>query len=264
MSQAKYFHQEFQARPNLNSLALLPVLGFGLEDGINLCGWATVLTLFYTITRWANSLRQIYSLGFSFIFGCFLTKILIILGSFDPQLNEPQTIIVIRASYLVLAVLFIACGVRYFIDWRNYRFVSVDSKFLIPLPVFLSSNGNPKDVLGSRRFLRVFLGLIKSFSFFIFGFAFAFLEAAFMHDYHMFLRVLHFAARGQVSVAIMNILLYLLGALLPLLILWMSMVWLMKRRVSNPPSVKFISLYKIVCSALYLSVGAGLIIQFIQ
>jgi hypothetical protein len=153
-----------------------------------------------------------------------------------------------------LGAVFVAYGVCYFLSWKGSRAQGNQTPSADLIPNFFSP-ATQNDSFRKREYLKVF-------AFFCIGVVMTLLESAMMHDYHLFWRVNHFYVRGENQTARANVMFYLIGAMLPVLLLWGSLIVALKKRIAV--TSRNLAYYLIICSALFLSIGAGLLIQFIR
>lgn len=240
--------------PNIGSFALLPMFFYGMEDGVNLCGSATLLVFFLLLSKNVLPLKKVVLFGIAFMNGIFFTKYLMVFGAFDIFLTDERSLLFNRIGYCILGIVFIVFGIRYF---RSWKISSFSENQIIPadlIPNFFSPT-QQNTLFRKREYLKIFV-------FFCVGVLMVLLESAMMHDYHLFWRVNHFVVRGENQTARANVLLYLAGALLPIFLLWGALIVAVKNSVAA--TGRKMAYYLMICSALFLSIGAGLVIQFIR
>ncbi len=240
-----------------SSYGLGMAMSLGSRDGVNVFSLAlTVLLLIYLI-YFVRSKWDVLNLGLVAFSVQVLTATLMVQGKLDLILSLDWVFSVFIVFYWILGTAFVGLGLALFRDWTRLR-ADQTSGLWIKWPEEFDSSGAGQNMLARTiRFLSQ--GLIVS----IYSVLTVMLGSIATNDYVMFLMVLEAQATQAVFEAQKLTFAYALPFAFPTFIV--ALLALIYRSSSSirDKARQSMSMVKILCSAVLLSVGAGVIITLI-
>lgn len=236
-----------------------PVL-FGLQDAINPCGLASFIIFITFLSVIAKTRKRLIGCGLVVILIAGAVKALFVLGGFDELLQETFVFDMIRWMYAGLAVIFIICGIGHFKDWLVYKKSQKIESFIFKIPSYLKESFSGSIKKQNTRIKNIFfiIGLFLLSA--VIGFFMAIMESVLGHDYALFIDLFK---QGHTKFSlILTLILFSASSWILMIVALVGMLWVFSSRKVQTVFLEWISLWKIILSAIYLSVGWGLLYSF--
>lgn len=228
------------------------VLVGGFYDVANPCNGAAIIIFLIYLSILGKSQARVFNLGLLYCLVAWCAHMTALLGAWDGFLTWDVFLIAVRWFYTVLGGVFIILGVLELGDWRRQKSHNMPVKFTLRRPAFLAVLEENKPKKSFVWFFKtVGLGLLTA----LISFLGAVLSTAFPQDEIIYIIHSDMMARGSVGFALSAFALYSLVMVAP-----MVGAWLMVRQLSSTQRghLRTVSFYKLIVSALYLSIGVGL------
>lgn len=231
---------------------LWPVFTMGFMDSINPFWLATILFFVLFLSTTGHTRSRVIFIGLLFMVSAGMMQYLLVRGFGDHLLTRALILNVINYYYLLAALIFFIIGGLNLADWWGYKKLYNVDRFRLKLPVFLRrQEGKPKggDV-------RAYLNMMKSlFLAVLAGMTFTFTASIAPQDEYIYILHSHLLANRDTAFVNGSYILYSLGFVIPLAVIWALIVGLTTRQEKGPV---FISYYKGISAAVFLSTGLSL------
>ena len=231
-----------------------------MEDASHPCAMATVLLFLIFISIVGTSRKRVVAWGLLFILSILWTNLLLFLGLYDTFLSRPGVIDAMRTIFYVIGCVLLGYGGLNFIDWRRLKRNISQQLLLVSWPILNSKDHEDKSPQHNRRFLSKISSLFIPTCFFvIFAHGLSVLGFFGHQFYHLYVLMFRSAAQGSVATSYVFLGSYGIAFVFPLIVLCISLGWI----AGSDPMKKILRekllYYKIICSAVFLSTGLGLI-----
>lgn len=117
-----------------NQITLWAIIGAGLVDGINPCAFAVIIFFISFLTVYKYTRKEIMVVGLSYCVAVFIAYVLIGLGLFQFLYAMRGFYWVIKAFYIITALLCLAFFVLSLYDFWIYKKTNKSEKMLLQLP----------------------------------------------------------------------------------------------------------------------------------
>ncbi|MBF0522658.1 MAG: hypothetical protein HQL24_06340 [Candidatus Omnitrophica bacterium] len=239
--------------------ALWPPFCLGFKDCTNCSGLANVVIFIMFLSLIGKTRKRLIWCGLLFILSAGLINFFLTLGLFDFVLNRQNILRDARTINLILSVFFIVLGVLNFVDWTRYKKTKNPESFILKSPFFLGENVESSKKSGAGTIsLSIGLGVLSI----ALGFLSALLASFLGSDYVLFLELVSHA--NTLFTSLCSIGTYCLMLALPVIGVWLMMIWAFSSSKVRLCFRESISLIKIICSAMLLAVGVGLGYAFLR
>lgn len=234
------------------SFALLPAFTAGAYDGINPCGFASVLIFAVYLAYVGHTQKHIFWLGILFVISAILTHYTLAIGMFDAILLLPIALYAIRVIYWFLAASFLMFGVLNILDWWQYKKHFDVTCFRCTLPAYLNDSKSGQIAGIKKKIFTILLFILLAF--FV---AVTMTIAGSIYPQREYIFIVHsfLMAGGNSKFALLSFFQYSVASVLPLVLIWIVIFFVGCKARGK---AKAISYYKGISSALFLSVGIGL------
>ncbi|VAX35428.1 hypothetical protein MNBD_UNCLBAC01-627 [hydrothermal vent metagenome] len=232
---------------------LFSVFVLGLEAAINPLALTTFLLFYRYLADVGKTKKLIIFAGLFFILAVFLVCFLSTIGFGDYIFRQSIILMTVRGIYLSIASVLITFGFLNFIDWRLY-WQSQDIKSCrLKAPVFWGEE--QKSVKSAKAFFNI---LYRIFISFIVGAVLMLLVLVWPQDEQIFVIFSSVVAKTESKFAILLLVVYSVAFVLPLVCVWVMVLWVAFNQKAQTLLEKFVSQRKIIFSAIFFSVGLGL------
>ena len=249
-------------KKNQSVFSITPAIVLGLEDSVTPCALVTLVVFVMLLSRLGGTYRKVLCLGALFLVTAFVTKFSVIFGILDVALSSVSINKAIRVVYLVVGIGFIVFGILHLMDWVRCKQGNDGNHFLIKLPVILKEAVSPAQ--RSQNFLIRLLKIVGLIYLFMFsGITFVFMSSIWAQDYLLYWMVYALLANKEFYAASSAVSFSVFMFMLPLLVSWLAMIWITKSSRARAQLTKSVRVLKLSCSALYLTIGVGLIVGFV-
>lgn len=239
----------------------MPYLFAGLADSVNPCALASLAVFVLLLAYVPDTERKMFWLGSGFIMAVGMGWLAnIIVGRFDPVLVLPGMLAVFKFFYLGLGLVFIFAGVLNLRDWLEFVKTRDFKRFTVRLPRMIEGHLNiaPK-ISRETKFVRLKFAGLGSLT----GFCLTFLSSLWPPHETVAVMLYQYSLPGQIFPAVTMSFFYGLGYVFPLVTA--LSIFLILRRLNPPPSINnIISKIKIISAAVFLALGAGLTVVFLN
>ena len=116
---------------------LIPALQVGMEDSLNPCGLASVVTFILFLSIVGKTKKRLFFLGLFYLIAALRFQWMSCKGYWDMFMVSPKILSIIMGVYGVMAAVFFFLGVVHLMDWIHYRRTLSIEHFKIKSPVFL-------------------------------------------------------------------------------------------------------------------------------
>ncbi len=226
-------------------ISFWPAFSVGIKDGFNPCSLVSILLFYMLLSRVGHTRKHIWVAGSFFILASLIVTFLSVLGGYDEALNFPGVSKGIRIIYVVLGGILSVKGIEHFLDWMRFKQGKDTQRFILKLPVFA------RQLEGVKKPNIFFLIFSSAF----YGWFATLLGLIYPKNEYVFILFSHMMAGENKRFALASLGFYSLFFILPLVGVW----WMVMRMKGNEKSDNFVSKLKIVSSAIFLSVGLGIL-----
>ena len=246
---------------NAGALIFLPAFFTGFIACFSPYALANLLVFFIVLSVFARKKRQVLLLGLCFFISVLCSKNLFFNEFVFFHFSNKRTISIIRSLDKIIAFAFIVIGAVSFFDWISIKKNFVKASSFIKLPAFLKFS----DKDGSKNSAVKYEGckdggkfkVVLIFSVFL-GFFLTLMESIWPQDYLFFVQNILLQTEGEHFILNCRLVIYAMFFASPILFFCAAII-----KVSNSVKMTFfiignISFYKILVSAVYLSMGVAL------
>ena len=246
--------------PSSPLTAILYILYLGIKNSVNPCALTTILVFQLFIRQFGYNRSIVLRSGAIFITTVLAIYVLLTFGFLDQFLGQMAVQNSIFITYWVLSIMFIVVGGIHFVDWIRFQKSNNLNSFIIRVPDFLTQKDTNTAVVGEHKNLsdKIFLG-----STVILAIVLALLASLWPQDSYIYISSYYLASRGKQILGLLSFVFYGLGYVAPLLVIWSTIFYITRSQKRIEHLLKSVSLIKIILSALFISVGAGLIYFFL-
>jgi len=238
-------------------LEAFPGLTLGLKESLNPCTVTAVLIFWILLTSRCRTKFQVLIVGTFFLLSSFLTHFCLVFGAFDKFLSLSYINEIISYFYLALGGGFLVWGFLHLTEWWKYKRGGSETSWVGYYPSFL----RPQEGSDEKKwFVFVKYGLMSS----ILGFVTVLFSIVWPQNYYLFVMYYSVMSGTNILVGFLSILLYSFGIVVPMLIFWLAIIYMINLPRISDWMKRNLSFLKIVTSAIYLSCGWGLIFVFLN
>lgn len=226
----------------------------GFLTALNPCALVMLMVFFLFVCSYVRNSVSLFVLGFSSLLSVVVTTIALVFGIFDPLIMRSEFVVLSQWVYLIIGSVFVVLGLMHFRDW----FVShQDNKsyqnFWIPLPKFFDEKQPMIFVIHLCWFIVITLVMT----------AMTLLGSAWGHDYELFMSVVTTTRMQSVVLAIAQMAVYLFGLVLPLVLVFGTVIFLPKYKGYDQLTSYDVSRQKMLCGVLFFGIGFAIFYSFI-
>ncbi len=231
-------------------MSLFPAFWSGIKYGFNPLAMTTILGFILFLSFFGKTRKRVIIFGLFFSAAVMVATFFLALGFSDKFFSIPVFYTSVRRFYLMVSGIFIIFGFVYLMDWVRYQKNKETSGFFLKEAVFL--NG-PKYI--KEKFTTVFfLVLLSGF----FGFILTLLSSFWPQDEYLFALFSFFMSGNDWKFVMSSFAMYSMAFVLPLIIVWVGIIWILSSSRIRMALTKAVSQRKIIASAVFLSMGFGL------
>lgn len=226
------------------------IIAAGLFDGLTPCSFATLIFFLSFIFFVCRTRSQVSVWGISFVAGVFAGLFLLNLGKCEGFRALEAFDIVSNAVYLLLAITAIVLGAINMLDWWRCRQSNDASRIILKIPTIEKSGKNNGNLLYWVGFVlfSVTLGVFLSV-----------MSSSCVGQLYLPIMIEIFDSQGFRMRAIANLVLYNLMYVVPLIVSWLVIVFMFKRKRGLKFAYNHMSKFKVIAGGIFFGLGLGLL-----
>lgn len=226
----------------------------GIKDTLNPLVFANVLIFLFILSTFCRGRREFFYCGILFLLTSLWTSYQSISGLFDYLLLQKEAYGYFIAIYSVIGVILLVLGCLNFVDWKNYKVHRDPQRFLMKWVVCFSepSAARPLILKNPIRFFNL-MGIFA-----LLGFVVVLLSSIWPQGKQFYIAFYNLVSDGHMELGPIALAFYGLGNVLLFVLAWFFLGFLNPLLTKQNSKIDFISLSKIVASALFLANGIGL------
>jgi len=226
----------------------------GLGDSFSAGNIATVLIFVLFLSVIGLTGKRVFLLGLLFVGIVGGMQFSSVMGAWDHVITHLFFLNASRFIYLLLAIYFLYLGIVNIADWWKYKKSNDIQRFRLNLPVFLHCGDKPK--VSIEGWLKKIFEAVRFILLTVFiAFVGALLALTFPQNEYIFIVHSFMMAGGDKIFVNLSFILYSLAVILPLIALWILIVWIFLKKRGDTKAILY---YKLTGAALCLSAGIGI------
>lgn len=234
------------------SYGVATALALGSRDGINLFSLSITLTFLSFLIHRARSSRAVLSYGFIALAAQFVMTVLLVHGRFDFLMSKEQVVDWIKMFYWFYAAAIVLIGGVYFRDWWLHRSGQLDK---------LTIKSRTEKTQQTSRGGVILRETLKGFVPALYAIFVVVLGSIATQDYTVFMMIVKYSRAGDdIWLARKVAYTYSASFMFPTLVAFLLAYCYHSSEKLKSKLSDSISMVKVVCSAVYLSVGVGLLL----
>lgn len=229
-------------------------VSMGMEDSVNINTLSLTLLFFFFLVYIVRTRKNVVLCGIV----CMALELMVlsslIHGKFDFILSREPVYLYVKIFCALLGLILIFVGLIYFRDWWQLRFRNNILKPWIKLPVYLAKKDVSEKIFIVRFLVSMLYWVISA----VFGVTIIFLSSYAIQDYAMFILLLDSITKDQIHQGQQAVIIYAAVYLIPMIILWAISIAYSFSESFRKYIERSISIVKIILSAIFISIGVGL------
>ncbi|HBG60351.1 MAG: hypothetical protein A2Y03_02075 [Omnitrophica WOR_2 bacterium GWF2_38_59] len=247
-----------------NGFVFLPVLYSGISSSLSLCMLIALLFFVMYLSCVGTTKEKIFLVGLVYLISFARMNYLLALGLMDIFYSFMDVDRILRIMYLVLAFGMIALGLKMFFEWIAFKRQASEVKVALRLPAFLLEQ-TPLAASKKTTFIDVFLNLIfLVFVPVVIGHFIGFLNLGSGENAELALNFLTVAQMEDIKTAYFKLFLYFISNMLPLILIWVFVMFSMESKGAANALRKHFSLLHMVFTAVLLAVGVSSVLVILN
>jgi len=232
----------------------------GFKESLNPYALCVPLFLLVFLSRAGDSYKKVFFIGLTYSLLSAISCGLMYSGFFDFFLSKKSIVISMTWIYLVIGLFFVVYALLNFRDWLKLHSAKKNYNFFLKMPAFLGIsderllNCDKKKTRKNKLPQRI---IFYSMVFFV-GSLLSVSQNIWPMDIYIYRLFAFYLSKGYYAYVFLFYGVYAVACVSPLFFLWFCVLRMIKVFEKKPVSKKFISYYKIIVSAIYLSIGIGL------
>ena len=236
---------------------------YGLMEGFNPYGLVLGLYFVIYLAFVGRTFFNVIMNGFIFLVSIAIFYGFMAAGIFDLLILRQEIINIFQYVCLCVGCLYLIFGLLNLYDWSRLRKMSDTSRLLVGVPSFLRVGGVSRD--RAPEVLKHFQQAVIIFVGHLLGWLLVLSQTIWPVDTYIYRLFFIFLSEGLHRFSTLFFGFYGLGYVFFLTLIWLGVCWVSQnKRGQLTRDNRFLSFFKIITSALFISVGIGVIYIFIM
>ena len=248
-----------QTKPTLFSFGILPFLVGGLTDSLNPCALTTIVFFVIVLHFFINHRKVMVVFGGSFILGVLGTIFFLTMGLGDPVRSSPLFFLMCRIIYLVIALIALGLGVVNLREWWIYKRTKSMDSFGMKFPMISKKFDQILHKISPDWKNALWFSLVCVAA----GILSAFVMSIYPEQTYISMTVYALNVQQQPMISILSLFLYSLCFVFPLVFLLVFVILSLRLNNFSTITQRYRAAIKIICAAVLIAVGVGLIYAFL-